>query len=145
MSSCTGARIVQNSSSNVNSANVIRLRQNVTLFCMSVWKQTSVLFLDASFAAGRSSACLLLQRSPLVSTGMLPRKGSLKATTEQIPSKQPLASSLRIHKGCTRSLGDLKVSYIKYPNQYCVIGLCTIFIYWYCLAVEHFISLFDGL
>ncbi|KAK3572244.1 hypothetical protein QTP86_029403 [Hemibagrus guttatus] len=59
---------------------------------------------------GRSSACLLLQRSPLVSTGMLPRKGSLKATTEQLPSKQPLASSLRIHKSCTRSLGDLKVT-----------------------------------
>ncbi|XP_058256724.1 protein ENTREP3 isoform X2 [Hemibagrus wyckioides] len=59
---------------------------------------------------GRSSACLLLQRSPLVSTGMLPRKGSLKATTEQLPSKQPLASSLRIQKSCTRSLGDLKVT-----------------------------------
>ncbi|TTB12809.1 Ras-related protein Rab-13 [Bagarius yarrelli] len=60
-------------------------------------------------AGGRSSACLL-QRSPLVSTGMLPRKGSLKSATEQLPSKQPQTSSLRIHKGCTRSLGDLKVT-----------------------------------
>ncbi|MCJ8728911.1 hypothetical protein PDJAM_G00009920 [Pangasius djambal] len=59
---------------------------------------------------GRLSACLLLQRSPLVSTGTLPRKGSLKAATEQLPSKQPLTSSLRVHKGCTRSLGDLKVT-----------------------------------
>ncbi|KAI5620532.1 protein FAM189B isoform X1 [Silurus asotus] len=59
---------------------------------------------------GRLSACPLLQKSPLVSTGTLPRKGSLKATTEQLPSKQPLTSSLRIHKGCTQSLGDLKVT-----------------------------------
>ncbi|KAF4088449.1 hypothetical protein AMELA_G00083460 [Ameiurus melas] len=63
-----------------------------------------------SSETGRSSACLLRQRSPLVSTGTLPRKGSLKVTTEQLPSKQPLASSLRVHKGCTRSLGDLKVT-----------------------------------
>ncbi|XP_053350786.1 protein ENTREP3 [Clarias gariepinus] len=59
---------------------------------------------------GRSSACLLLRRSLLVSSGTLPSKGSLKCATEQLPSKQPLASSLRVHKGCTRSLGDLKVT-----------------------------------
>ncbi|XP_007231210.3 protein FAM189B isoform X3 [Astyanax mexicanus] len=58
---------------------------------------------------GRSEACLL-QRSPLATHGSLPRKGSLKAATEQLPSKQPPGSPLRVPKDCTRSLGDLKVT-----------------------------------
>ncbi|XP_066538847.1 protein ENTREP3 isoform X2 [Hoplias malabaricus] len=58
---------------------------------------------------GRSEACLL-QRSPLATTGSLLRKSSLKVGTEQLPSKQPPASSLRVPKDCARSLGDLKVT-----------------------------------
>lgn len=95
-------------------------------------KKVPFFFWDACFAAGRSSACLLPQRSPLVSTGTLPRKRSLKAATEQLPSKQPLNSSLRIHKGCTRSLGDLKVIFftVLKPTLW---WLCIIFIHFYCL------------
>ncbi|XP_062847976.1 protein ENTREP3 [Trichomycterus rosablanca] len=65
---------------------------------------------NTSSDTGRSSACLLMQRSPLVSAGSLPRKGSLKAGTLQLPCKQPVASSLHANKNCTRSLGDLKVT-----------------------------------
>ncbi|XP_072536530.1 protein ENTREP3 isoform X2 [Salminus brasiliensis] len=62
-----------------------------------------------SSETGRSEACLL-PRSPLATHGSLPRKGSLKAATEQLPSKQPPGSPLRVSKDCTRSLGDLKVT-----------------------------------
>lgn len=90
------------------------------------WHSKAQFFVGiACFTTGRLSACLLLQRSPLVSTGTLPRKGSLKAATEQLPSKQPLTSSLRVHKGCTRSLGDLKVSFSQYLNHI-VLVMCSI-------------------
>ncbi|KAL7886676.1 hypothetical protein AOLI_G00043970 [Acnodon oligacanthus] len=58
---------------------------------------------------GRSEACLL-RLSPLSTPGTLPRKGSLKAGTEQLPSKLPPTSPLRVPKDCARSLGDLKVT-----------------------------------
>ncbi|KAL4636161.1 protein FAM189B [Arapaima gigas] len=52
----------------------------------------------------------LLPRSALVLTSTLPRKGSMKTGTEQLPLKPPPAASLRLPKDCARSLGDLKVT-----------------------------------
>ncbi|KPP60143.1 protein FAM189B-like, partial [Scleropages formosus] len=56
-----------------------------------------------------TEACLL-PRTTLALTSTLPRKGSMKAGTGQLPLKPPPATSLRVPKDCARSLGDLKVT-----------------------------------
>ncbi|XP_076827468.1 protein ENTREP3 [Brachyhypopomus gauderio] len=64
-----------------------------------------------SAGTGRSmEACLQRQCLPLAPPGSLPRKGSLKAPTDRLPCKRAPASTLRVPKDCTRSLGDLKVT-----------------------------------
>ncbi|TRZ00065.1 hypothetical protein DNTS_025731 [Danionella cerebrum] len=56
-----------------------------------------------------SGAGLLPRSSPALPSS-LPRKGSVKAVSSRLPSKQFPASSLRLPKDCARSLGDLKVT-----------------------------------
>ncbi|KAL0172125.1 hypothetical protein M9458_032436, partial [Cirrhinus mrigala] len=56
-----------------------------------------------------SSGAGLLPRSSLALPASLPRKGSIKAVSSRLPSKQVTATSLRLPKDCARSLGDLKV------------------------------------
>ncbi|XP_055065930.2 protein ENTREP3 [Misgurnus anguillicaudatus] len=59
---------------------------------------------------GPSSGAALLPRSSLALPASLPRKGSIKAVSSRLPSKQVPATSLRLPKDCARSLGDLKVT-----------------------------------
>ncbi|XP_048009472.1 protein FAM189B isoform X3 [Megalobrama amblycephala] len=65
---------------------------------------------QTSSETGVSSGAGLLPRSSLVLPASLPRKGSIKAVSSRLPSKQVPATSLRLPKDCARSLGDLKVT-----------------------------------
>ncbi|XP_030639457.1 protein FAM189B [Chanos chanos] len=66
---------------------------------------------QTSTDTGKRSEAYLLPRTSLApQSSSLPRKGSAKATTGQLPSKPPPANSLRLPKDCARSLGDLKVT-----------------------------------
>uniref|UniRef100_A0A9J7XQM0 Family with sequence similarity 189 member B n=1 Tax=Cyprinus carpio carpio TaxID=630221 RepID=A0A9J7XQM0_CYPCA len=65
---------------------------------------------QTSSETGVSSGAGLLPRSSLALPASLPRKGSIKAVSTRLPSKQVPATSLRLPKDCARSLGDLKVT-----------------------------------
>ncbi|XP_056123584.1 protein ENTREP3 isoform X2 [Rhinichthys klamathensis goyatoka] len=65
---------------------------------------------QTSSETGVSSGAGLLPRSSLALPASLPRKGSIKAVSSRLPSKQVPATSLRLPKDCARSLGDLKVT-----------------------------------
>ncbi|RXN05434.1 protein FAM189B-like isoform X2 [Labeo rohita] len=65
---------------------------------------------QTSSETGVSSEAGLLPRSSLPLPASLPRKGSIKAVSSRLPSKQVPATSLRLPKDCARSLGDLKVT-----------------------------------
>ncbi|KAG1947650.1 protein FAM189B isoform X2 [Pimephales promelas] len=65
---------------------------------------------QTSSETGVSSGAGLLPRSSQALPASLPRKGSIKAVSSRLPSKQVPATSLRLPKDCARSLGDLKVT-----------------------------------
>ncbi|XP_067265439.1 protein ENTREP3 isoform X1 [Chanodichthys erythropterus] len=65
---------------------------------------------QTSSETGVSSGAGLLPRSSLALPASLPRKGSIKAVSSRLPTKQVPATSLRLPKDCARSLGDLKVT-----------------------------------
>ncbi|XP_026140858.1 protein FAM189B isoform X2 [Carassius auratus] len=65
---------------------------------------------QTSSETGVSSGAGLLPRSSLALPASLPRKGSIKAISSRLPSKQVPATSLRLPKDCALSLGDLKVT-----------------------------------
>ncbi|XP_077067493.1 protein ENTREP3 isoform X2 [Siphateles boraxobius] len=65
---------------------------------------------QTSSETGVSSGAGLLPHSSLALPASLPRKGSIKAVSSRLPSKQIPATSLRLPKDCARSLGDLKVT-----------------------------------
>ncbi|XP_056617639.1 protein ENTREP3 [Triplophysa dalaica] len=73
-------------------------------------KGMSVCGSQTSSETGPSSGACLLPRSSLAHPASLPRKGSIKAVSSRLPSKQVPANSLRLPKDCARSLGDLKVT-----------------------------------
>ncbi|XP_026084945.1 protein FAM189B-like isoform X1 [Carassius auratus] len=65
---------------------------------------------QTSSETGVSSGAGLLPRSSLAHPASLPRKGSVKAVSTRLPTKQVPATSLRLPKDCARSLGDLKAT-----------------------------------
>ncbi|XP_052000437.1 protein ENTREP3 isoform X2 [Xyrauchen texanus] len=65
---------------------------------------------QTSSETGPSSGASLLPRSFPTLPASLPRKGSVKAASSQLPSKQIPSTSLLLPKDCARSLGDLKVT-----------------------------------
>ncbi|XP_052002687.1 protein ENTREP3-like isoform X1 [Xyrauchen texanus] len=73
-------------------------------------KGVSVGGTQTSSETGPLSGASLLPRSSLALPASLPRKGSIKAVSSWLPSKQAPATSLRLPKDCARSLGDLKVT-----------------------------------
>ncbi|XP_051575937.1 protein ENTREP3-like isoform X2 [Myxocyprinus asiaticus] len=65
---------------------------------------------QTSSETGPSSGASLLPSSFPALPASLPRKGSVKAASNRLPSKQVPATSLLLPKDCARSLGDLKVT-----------------------------------